>query len=269
MNRLSYYYLWHFSAAELVVLTGLSGWEADAGLTGFTAFSSLLLIMGFATSLSTRRGTAGWVIILATAFSIRPFLKLIFGRELVYAVTGWPTGFGTWLFQVTWAPQHVASAGCTLIALYLLLEISKKQSLLLSVVLGAVVAAGFESSTWVGGVTFPFAALIVGPFVLFSLDTAARKRFMLYAGGAAVLSVVLASLFIFDQFRASALRAGGFPIGIMPYEITDDVFSERVRPFLDFPIYWTLFLFTEFAAFYPTGLILAFCLGKGPMVADV
>ena len=29
-SPLAYYYLWHFSAAELVLATGITGWEADA-----------------------------------------------------------------------------------------------------------------------------------------------------------------------------------------------------------------------------------------------
>src|SRR5262249_16462217 len=45
---LAYYYLWHFSAAELAVLCGVSGWEADIALTGFTAYASLLLMAGCA-----------------------------------------------------------------------------------------------------------------------------------------------------------------------------------------------------------------------------
>ena len=102
MDRLSYYYLWHFSAAELAVLTGFSGWEADAGMTWFTVFSSLMLMMGLAIFFSTRPAAAGWVLIFATAFSIRPVLTMLFGREIVYAVTGWPGGLGAWLFQITW-----------------------------------------------------------------------------------------------------------------------------------------------------------------------
>ena len=32
--RLAYYYLWHFSAAELALVARRSGWEADIALTG-------------------------------------------------------------------------------------------------------------------------------------------------------------------------------------------------------------------------------------------
>ncbi len=40
-GRLAYYYLWHFSAGELSRLLGVTGWEADAAMTFFSAFSSL------------------------------------------------------------------------------------------------------------------------------------------------------------------------------------------------------------------------------------
>src|SRR5258708_22822312 len=42
---LAYYYLWHFSAAELALVFHINGWEADVALTAFTAFSSLILMM--------------------------------------------------------------------------------------------------------------------------------------------------------------------------------------------------------------------------------
>jgi hypothetical protein len=47
-GRLAYYYLWYFSAAQLAIMTGLTGWEADIALTWFSAFSSLTLMMGLA-----------------------------------------------------------------------------------------------------------------------------------------------------------------------------------------------------------------------------
>ena len=53
-GRLAYYYLWHFSAAELALVARATGWEADIGLTWFTAFASLSLMMGLAVWLSKR-----------------------------------------------------------------------------------------------------------------------------------------------------------------------------------------------------------------------
>ena len=77
-NRLVYYYLWHFSAAELALLTGKSGWAADIGLTWFTAFASLSLMMGLASWLSGRVAAALWVLPLSFAGSLRPVLDFIF-----------------------------------------------------------------------------------------------------------------------------------------------------------------------------------------------
>ena len=39
-ERLPYYYLWYFGAAQLTRVLGISGWEADAAMTWFTAFTS-------------------------------------------------------------------------------------------------------------------------------------------------------------------------------------------------------------------------------------
>lgn len=262
LDRLSYYYLWHFSAAELVVLTGLNGWEADAGMTCFTAFSSLLLMMGFASFLSERPAAAGWVVVVAAGFSIRPLLRLVFGEDIVGALTGWPTGFGAWLFQMTWAPQHVASAGCVVIAVFLFVDISRRQSVLAKVVLSLLVAAAFESSTWVGGVTFPLAAAAVVPIIVLRIEPSSRLRFVLSALVVGVVAMAIASPFIFDQFRASAMRSGGLPIGITPYDIQGYDTRETLRSILDIPAYWTVFLFTEFAAFYPAGVIMMVLLWK-------
>ena len=78
-GRLAYYYLWHFSAAELALPLRVSGWEADIGLTWFTAFASLTLMMGVAVWLSKRPGAAILVVVLAAAASLRATLSLLFG----------------------------------------------------------------------------------------------------------------------------------------------------------------------------------------------
>ena len=69
-SGLAYYYLWHFSAAEIALVTSMSGWEADVGLTWFTAFASLSLMMGLAVWLSKRATAAIWVVALAAAGSL-------------------------------------------------------------------------------------------------------------------------------------------------------------------------------------------------------
>ena len=49
----------------LALLTGISGWEADAALTWFAAFASLMLMMGLAAWIAGRAAAALWVLPLA------------------------------------------------------------------------------------------------------------------------------------------------------------------------------------------------------------
>ena len=75
-QRLSYYYLWHYSAAVAAILTGVTGWEADAALTWFTAFSSLLVVIGFAIWLSGRGSAGVLAVALAATASLRPIARM-------------------------------------------------------------------------------------------------------------------------------------------------------------------------------------------------
>jgi hypothetical protein len=259
---LSYYYLWHFSAAELAVLTGCSGWEADAGMTGFTALSSLSLMMGFAVWLGSRASAAYWVLVLAATAAIRFIPAWFIGWKGTGAITGWPTGFAGWLFQVTWAPQHVASAGSAVVAIFLLIRMAERQSWPRVLAIALLTSASFESSTWVGGVTFPLAAIAIGLITLIRMQPQRRGRYVLLCVTAATLAVALSSPFIADQFRAALARGDAAPIAIMPYDILGDEFPETVRDLLDVPAFWCIFLLIEFAAYYPAGFIFAAMLAR-------
>src|SRR5262249_56279524 len=57
-SRLVYYYLWHFSAAELAAAFGVSGWAADIALTWVTAVAALAVVMGVAVRLAGPRSAA-------------------------------------------------------------------------------------------------------------------------------------------------------------------------------------------------------------------
>ena len=158
-GHLAYYYLWHFSAAELALALGASGWEADIGLTWFTAFASLSLMMGVAVWLGKRAAAAIWVVVLAAAASLWVTLDWIAGA---HDLTPWlwpPIGMAGWLFQATWVPQHLMAASCAVTAMLVIVQYAQRQSLTLLLTLVLVVVAGFESSSFVGGVTFAIAAL--------------------------------------------------------------------------------------------------------------
>src|SRR3569623_2025123 len=79
--RLSYYYLWHFSAAELSQLTGLPGWASDAGMSFFPGFAGVLAMAGLAIWLSGRASAALWLVLRSLAASALPVLDFAFGRD--------------------------------------------------------------------------------------------------------------------------------------------------------------------------------------------
>ena len=270
ITRLSYYYLWHFSAAELSILTGLSGWEADAGMTLFSAFSSLTLMMGLAIWLSSTAASAFWVLAVGATSSIRDTLSWFFGWEIVGTVSGWPTGFSGWLSQSSWAPQHVASAGCAVLAVFLLVQMAHRPSWPLALVMSLIAAATFESSTWVGAVTFPLAVLVIGTVLLIRIDSKRQRwQFVALAVASAMIAIIFSSLFIHDQLRTSMARADGAPISFLPYEVIGDDIPNPFRELFDLPAYWTVFLFVEFAAFYPAGFFLAVKLLKERLAPEI
>ncbi len=254
-GHLAYYYLWHFSAAELALALGASGWEADIGLTWFTAFASLSLMMGVAVWLGKRAAAAIWVVVLAAAASLWVTLDWTAGaRDL----TPWlwpPVGMAGWLFQATWVPQHLMAASCAVTAMLLVSRFAQRQSLALLLVLVLVVVAGFESSSFVGGVTFAMAALIATPILLAGTESAQRRRFALGLAVAAVLAISLAAPFVLDQLAALRARGGGNPIVVEPYAVLGEALPYALRRLLDIPAYWLILLPIELPATYIAGVI--------------
>jgi hypothetical protein len=254
-GRLAYYYLWHFSAAESALVLHLTGWEADIALTWFTAFASLSLMMGAAVWLSKRSGSAFLVVALAAAASLRATLSLVFGSRDLEPFLQQSNGFAGWLFQAAWVPQHLMSASCAVAAMLLLVDYTRRQSALRLLSLVLVVVAGFESSSYVGGVTFAIAALAATPVLFATTAPAQRVRFAAGLAAAAVLALYLAAPFIHDQLATVAARGGGSPIVFHFFEVLGKMFSPTLRPVLDVPAYWLIILPIEFPATFAAGAI--------------
>ena len=254
-SRLVYYYLWHFSAAELALPLRASGWEADIGLTWFTAFASLSLMMAVAVWLGKRASAAIWVVAFATAASLREASSLLFGSYNLEPFLQHPTGFAGWLYQSAWVPQHLMSASCTVAAMVLIVHYAERQSLTRLVTLVLVVVAGFESSTFVGGVTFAVAALASAPLLFGDMET--KRRGAVAAGlvTAAVLAICLAAPFIRDEFGAVSAREGDHPIVFHHLEVLGGMFPQSLRRVLDGPAYWLILLPIEFPATFVAGTI--------------
>jgi hypothetical protein len=254
-GHLAYYYLWHFSAAELALLLHMSGWEADIGLTWFTAFASLTLMMALAVWLSGRAGAAILVVALAASASLREALSFFFGNYELEPFLQQPSGFAGWLFQSAWVPQHLMAATGTIASMLLLVQYAQRQQRACLVVLALVVVASFESSAFVGGATFAIAAVASAPLILGAIEPKRRAAAMLGLAVAAVLALGLAAPFIRDQFAFVAARGGAGAIGIEHFAVLGDMFPQPLRRMLDLPAYWLILLPLEFPATFIAGAI--------------
>jgi hypothetical protein len=254
-DRLAYYYLWHFSAAEVALTLGASGWEADIGSTWFTAFASLCLMMGLAVWLSKLPVAAVWVVALAAAASLWVTLFWIFRTEDFRPVL-WPSiGMSGWLFQATWAPQHLMAGSCVVAAMLLMTSYARRPSLTLVLMLAIVIVAGFESSTFVGGVTFAIAGLVAAPILFNATFQGRRLRFLAGLAVAALLVVCLIAPFLRDQFATVVARGRGSPLAIEHYTVFGEAFPYWLRRIVDVPGYWLIILPVELPAIYVAGLI--------------
>jgi hypothetical protein len=254
-GRLVYYYLWHFSAAELALPLRVSGWEADVGLTWFTAFASLAVMMATAVWLSKRASAAIWVVAFATAASLREASRLLFGSYNLEPFLQHPNGFAGWLYQSSWAPQHLMSASCAVTAMLLIVHYAERQILTRLVALVLVVVAGFESSVFVGGVTFAIAALASAPLLLADVEAKQRRAVVTGLVTAAVLAVCLAAPFIRDELGTVSAREGAHPIIFHHLDVLGDMFPAGLRRLLDGPAYWLILLPSEFPATFAAGTI--------------
>jgi hypothetical protein len=254
-GHLAYYYLWHFSAAEVAAAAGATGWEADIGLTWFTAFASLTLMMGLAAWLAKRPAAAIWVVALAAAGSLWITVYWIVGTDKLTPVLWDPVGMAGWLFQATWVPQHLMAASCVVTAILLLARLTERQSFTLILTLALVVVAGFESSTFVGGITFAIAAIMAAPILFIATNPARRWRLTAALSLAALLVVCLVAPFVLNQLAAVHARGAGAPIVISHYAAFGEFLPHALRRVLDVPGYWLIILPAELPAVFFAGVI--------------
>ncbi len=254
LPTLAYYYLWHFSAAFFALLVGASAWEADIALTWFTAWASLTLMMGLAVWLSGRRAAALLVLVLCFAASLRPVLALAFTPHFLARALSQQQSAHGWLFQASWVPQHLASAGCVVLAVLLLPRLAAPRGWPLVPVLAVFAAAAFESSTWVGGIILAASAAAIGIFLVLTAGTTqARAAFLAKAGVAALLAAILSFPFLHDEFVATAARQVGVPIAFRPFAVLGPLVPDAIRRLLDLPAYWAIMMVIEFPAIYFAG----------------
>lgn len=261
---LSYYYLWHFSAAMIALPSGSGGWAAAAGLSWFTGFATLTLMGGLAVWWS-RHPLAAWIILpLCVAASAWPPLAGLFGAKTMEAVLTPAYGLGGWLFQSSWAPQHVMAAGSAVLAIALLPRLADAPAAPLIATVAVVVSAAFQSSLWIGGVVLPPAAALVGVLLLVRGGPRQRLPFVLGASIAAVLALLLCLPLLREQIAASHLRAVAQPIRIEPQTVLGSAFDGTTARLLDLPAFWLVRLTVEFPAVWPLGALGLWALRRAP-----
>jgi hypothetical protein len=220
-------------------------------------------MMALAVWLSRRPAAALWVLLFAAATSLRASLGWAFGSYELVPFLAYPTGFAGWLFQAAWAPQHLMAASCVVVTMLLIARCAERPSVLLVASLALTAAAGFESSTYVGGVTFALAALAAAPVFLLSAEPGSRLRFAALMGLAALLVALVAAPFILDQLAMTAARHDPTPIVVRPFPVLGDLLPERLRHVLDLPAYWLIELPIEFPATYVPGAVALWLLWRG------
>src|SRR5262245_5351380 len=247
---LAYHYLLHFSAAEIGLLLGISGWEADAALTWFSSFASLMLMIGLAVWLSARKIAGLLVLLVCATGSLRPLLALIPSIDLVIKP---PTGLAGWLSQSAWVPQHIASASCLVLAVLLVAELARRESWALLAAFVLVVVAGFGSSVWIGGVTFIVAMIWIIGVILSNAEAQQRLPLVGRFAIAAICAAALSAPILYPQLVAIAAR-GGSPVALQTYEVMGDIFPPVLRQLLDMPAFWVILLVIELPAIYVAGV---------------
>jgi hypothetical protein len=254
-GHVAYYYYWLFGAAQLAMLTGASGWEADAAATWFTAFASLTLMCGLAFRLSRARAASSlFVLAAACGGSIRPMLTALFGQDRMDAVLERGSGLAGWLFQTTWSPHHVAAASAVVVALLVMERLARTPSAAATMVLAVLVAAAFGSSLWVGGITFALCAGAVGIVLLVSsFKRGMRLAFLAALAIAGCLTIALVSPLLMAQLHAAMERGDGTPVLIAPFPVLSPALPTGLRTWLDIPAYWLILLPIEFPVVWLLG----------------
>ena len=226
-------------------------------------------MMAFAVWLSRRAGAAILVVALAASASLREVLSFFFGNYELEPFLQPPSGFAGWLFQSAWVPQHLIAASGAIVAMLLLVHYAQRPKLGSILTLALVVAASFESSAFVGGVTFAIAALASAPLLLSAIDGKHRVTAILGLALAAALALGIAAPFIHDQFAFIAARGSAGAIGIHHFEVLGDMFPQTLRRILDLPAYWLILLPLEFPASFIAGAIALFAMpGSRASIAE-
>ncbi|MBB4277735.1 hypothetical protein [Rhizobium mongolense] len=236
---LIYYYVWHFIAACLAVITGGSGWEADIALTGLTALFSTFVVAWLAVARSSCADAAWWVLPLLLTGSLQSMVRFVSGNWLDTWMVH-EQELQRWLFAVTWAPQHVFSGTVALIVMVAYTRVlyqSARSDWVLAVFMGTMLASAYGSSAWAGGLSLILILPIVG---ILSVPHLLKSNRLLEVAISLSLTVAVAVL------------CGG----ILMYEQSSILHTRRVVEVWVYPIFLGKSWFYDIVGFWTVFAIL-------------
>jgi hypothetical protein len=205
---LVYYYHWHFNAAHLCLLGGLTAYPSGIALGWFSAFSIVGMTAYLALTLA-RRPAAGFVAVLLCCLA-RPVTALayalaMFGSRFLLPADGNATNLLP--LQMGYAPQHVTAAFGAVVLLFLAARcLGRKCDLLAHAVCMSLIASFvFGCSVWVCiGLAILAPALVAGALVICYQFGRLTRMFRL-----GVSLIVLTPLFAAPMLQTMAARAAG------------------------------------------------------------
>ncbi|EIM2794488.1 hypothetical protein LMW71_004767 [Escherichia coli] len=214
-EEIHYYYLWFLSAANISLLTNISGWAADIVLTFITALTSLFVVCGLIKENSSGK-LSTYVIGISSLFGsqIVTYVDRITQGQIFEHISR-EHSVESWLIQASWVPQHLMAASVVITSCYLIFSINKNSRWISSLVISILISTGVGSSTWVGGVTFA-----VISFCLFIFDLITNKsewKFTLSKWAFIASMAMIISLPLLMNQISAAKPTGVFPIGIHSY----------------------------------------------------
>lgn len=256
---LIYYYTWHFFGAQIKTLSGVSGWQAEVAMSWFTSFANVAFISALAVRISSRLWAGFALLLMGLASPPAAILPQIMGawwKDFIDLPQGHPLEV-LWV-QLSWAPQHVFAALCSVLLLFLVTHalLSPRLRWNYAVIAGLTAAAGFGASVWVGGVAL---AIAIPALVLVLLLALSPLRFD-YSKYGMPLILALGVCAIFSLPVLYAVTSGpkvadGFPLALKLYNSTRlferDTLLDIVAHIV---LYWLQFLPLCLGIVYVLGL---------------
>lgn len=257
--ELIYYYGWHFYAAVSKLLMNISSWQAEVAFTWFSTLAFITFPAAVAIRFTGRQVSGLLIGLLTMAGPPADILPYLVGPGWEHLLT-YPNVHPLevpWI-QLTWAPQHVFSALCSFMLIFLLVHSFSNKSLVYqhAVIMGLIAAAGFSCSVWVGGVAQAMAA----PFLILALWLAKADFSKLLKP--TCLALVVCFLFALPVLLSVTSGESNHQsvLGLLPYWSTQ-LFDQtsKLKQFGHMLLYWIHFLPLSLGMIYIIGLFALFC----------